>query len=204
MTKHSWTNFKNLCKANSLTILMEEKESYYLLLAENGPVKYRCDLSKETPVSADQLDFETNFKSNTNKKVDRSDPFAEKTLSTGKKLFRRAHGVQRTLVANADNVIEFTVPYAWCKITTMEIVGLTEMLKADLCIMDTATGSYSTVPNYQLNQFGFNVNVSKDFYKDHSQYDADLYIGMKIKVVIKNNTANTPTIGVNFTLHEVV
>lgn len=204
MNKYSWTDFKNICKNNFLTILMEEKSSYYLLLAQNGPALYRCDLQKEIVPSAEQIDFETNYKSNCNKKVNRNDAFAEKTLPTGKKLFRRAHGVQHTLVANSDNIVEFIVPYAWCKITTMEVVGLSEITKADLCIMDTPTGTYSTIPNYKLNQFGFNVNISKNYYRDHSEYDADLYAGMVVKVVLKNNTSNTETVGINFTLHEVV
>lgn len=202
MNKYSWTDFKAICRTNFLTMLMEEKNSYYLLLAQNGPVIYRCDLQKDE--STDQIDFETNFKANCNKKVIRNDAFVEKTLPNGKKLFRRAHGIQHTLFANSDNIIEFVVPYNWCKITTMEVIGLSEMLKIDLSVMDTPAGTYSTIPNYKLNQFGFNVNASKNYYKDHSEYDADLYLGMIVKIVIKNNTTNTETIGINFTLHEVV
>lgn len=132
-------------------------------------------------------------------------PFHSKELvDIQKKLFRRAYGIQGTLIANGNTTIEFTVPYAWCKITTMEIVGLPEMMKVDLCIMDSPLGLYTGVPNYKLSQFGFDVNVAKNYYKDHSEYDADLYMNMVIKVIIKNDTANTPTIGINFTLHEVV
>jgi len=132
-------------------------------------------------------------------------PFHSKELpDIQKKLFRRHHGVQATLIANSDNVILFEVPYAWCKITTMEVVGLPEMLPADLYILDSTAGTYSGVPDFQLNKFGYDVNVSKDYYKDHSEYDADLYMWMQIKVVIKNNTPSSPTIGINFTLHEVV
>lgn len=132
-------------------------------------------------------------------------PFSLKELpDIQKKLFRRATGIQHTLIANQDNVIEFSIPYAWCKITTLEIIGLTEMMKIDLFITDSNLGRYTGVPNYQLNQFGFNVNVAKELYKDHSEYDADLYMYMIIKVVIKNHTNLTPTVGINFTLHEVV
>jgi hypothetical protein len=132
-------------------------------------------------------------------------PFYSKELTDiQKKLFRRHVGIQQQLVANGDTTIVYEIPYAWCKITTMEIVGLPEMMKADLCILDSTAGTYTTVPNFQLNQFGFDVNVNKDYYRDHSEYDADLYMYMQIKIVIKNHTANTPTIGINFTLHEVV
>lgn len=212
MNKYNWTNFKTICKNNFLTMLMEEKDSYYLLLAENGPIVYRCDLQKDS--SSDQTDFETNFKSNCNKKVLRNDAFAEKTLSNGKKLFRRAWGIKSTLLSSADTTIEFTIPYAWCKITTMEIVGLSKMMSVDLTVHADVNGSFKTsidgsviptgVPKYKLNQFGFNVNASKDFYKDHSEYDADLFQGMIIRVVIKDGDSTTPTIGINLTLHEVV
>lgn len=132
-------------------------------------------------------------------------PFHSKELvDIQKKLFRRAIGIQTTLNSEADTVIEFEVPYAWCKITSIEIVGLPEIMKADLFIMDSNAGTYTGVPNYQLNQFGFNVNVAKNYYKDHSEYEADLYMYMVVKVVIKNHTTNTSTVGINFTLHEVV
>jgi hypothetical protein len=132
-------------------------------------------------------------------------PFHSKELpDIQKKLFRRSRGVQATLNPNGNTVIEFIIPYNWCKITTIEVVGLTHMVKVDFSIIDTPVGTYSTVPNYKLNQFGFNVNMSKDYYRDHSEYDADLYLGMVIQLVVKNDTDTTPLIGVNFTLHEVV
>jgi len=132
-------------------------------------------------------------------------PFHAKELSDiQKRLFRRATGVQATLSANGDTTIQFSIPYAWCKITTMEIVGLPEMMKVVLLITDSNLGRYTGIPNYQLNQFGFNVNAAKEYYRDHSEYDADLYMDMIIKVVIKNPSNTTPTVGINFTLHEVL
>lgn len=132
-------------------------------------------------------------------------PFASKELpDIQKKLFRRAHGFQHNLVANSENIIEFIIPYAWCKVTTLEIINLPAMMQCDLTICDTSTGTYSTIPNYKLNQFGFNVNVAKNYYKDHSEYDADLYLGMKVCLILKNTSNFTDTIGINLTLHEVV
>ena len=134
-------------------------------------------------------------------------PFSLKELpDIQKKLFRRAHGIKSTLNPNGNTEIEFTVPYSWAKITTMEVVGLPEMMQADVTIHDTINGTYSQtgISKFQLNQFGFNINLAKDYYKDHSEYDADLYQGMIIKIVIKNNTSLTPEIGINIILHEVV
>lgn len=214
MKKYSWTEFKTLCKNNFLTMLMEEKETYYILITSNGPLVYRCDLQKNEIPNSEQIDFETNFKNNCNKKVLRNDAFAEKTLPSGKKLFRRAWGIKSTLQSSGDTTIEFIVPYIWCKITTMEIVGLPKMMSVDLTVHADINGAFKTslegsliqtgVPKYKLNQFGFDVNASKDFYKDHSEYDADLFQGMIIKIVIKGGDVNTPTVGVNLTLHEVV
>jgi len=62
----------------------------------------------------------------------------------------------------------------------------------------------STIPNYMLNQFGFNVEMPDGFYKDESSYDADLIQNMKIELTYFNNGENEKHIGVNFTLHEIV
>ena len=66
------------------------------------------------------------------------------------------------------------------------------------------TGTFSTVPNYMLNQFGFNVVVSELLYSDKSDYDADLIKDMKVKLVYKNDTNASKEVGVNITFHEVV
>lgn len=132
-------------------------------------------------------------------------PFASKELpDIQKRLFRRVHGVQSTISANSETIIEFEIPYNWCKINEMQIINLPAMMKADVMLLDNTSGSYSGIPKHKLNQFGFNVNISKDRYEDNSRYDADLYLGMFIKVVIKNETELTGTIGINFVLHEVV
>lgn len=132
-------------------------------------------------------------------------PFHAKELADiQKRLFRRQHGIEVTLNANGNTEIEFDIPYAWAKITTMEVIGLPERMKADLTIHDTSLGLFTGVPKLQLNKFGYDVNVAKDYFKDHSEYDADLYMGMIIRITFKNHTNLTPIIGINFTLHEVV
>lgn len=142
-------------------------------------------------------------------------PFSLKELpDIQKKLFRRAHGIKATLNANGNTDIEFVIPYSWAKITTMEIIDLPEMMSADLTIHADIDGKFKQsiegpsiptgVSKYKLNQFCFDVNVSKSYYKDHSEYDADLFQGMIIRVTIKNHTNLTPTVGINLTLHEVV
>lgn len=130
--------------------------------------------------------------------------FAAKTLPDGKKLFRRKHGISSTILANSSGIISFTVPYNQAKINKAEIINCSNGDTVNLTVHDTTTGTYTTVPNYQLNQFGFNVQMPDGMYKDESQYDADLLLNMVVKIEYTNNTNSDKLIGVNITLHEVV
>lgn len=127
-------------------------------------------------------------------------PFATKNLEDGKKIFKRVHGVQQTLTTS-NETIEFIVPYTQAKITGLEIIGANIGDVADFNVYDNAAGTISGTPNLKLNQFGFNVNISKDFHKETSKYDADLIQGMKLEVDY-TGTINQ-LVCINFILHEV-
>lgn len=127
-------------------------------------------------------------------------PFSAKILANGKKLYARVHGIQPTLAAEA-NTIDFTIPYSWVKITGIMVYGGEALDKVDLSIYDTAAGTYSGVPNYKLNQFGFAANIAKDHFEWTSPYDADLYQGMIIRITYTSISAKT--VGINFILNEV-
>ncbi len=129
-----------------------------------------------------------------------SSPFASKVLSNGKKLFGRVHGENYTL-ESGENTKEFVIPYPQVKFNEIEIIGAEIGDNSNLKILDTATGTYSGVNNYELNQFGFDVYISKDFYRRKSNYDADLYTGMRI--CIEYNSVSAKDICINFVLHEV-
>ena len=126
-------------------------------------------------------------------------PFATKTVGA-KKLFKRAHGIQADLASGSNTVI-FTIPYAWAKLSGITIVGGELGDFTDLFILDSTGGTYSGVANYQLNKFGFATNVAKDYHEEKSNYDADLYLNMQIKISYTSMTAKT--IGINFDLNEV-
>lgn len=137
-------------------------------------------------------------------------PFAAKTLSNGKKLFKRVHGIKTTLSEN--NVITLSVPYNECKINAIEILWAPVGLQADFKIYDTPTGTISStlestnntpIPNLLLNQFGFACGIAKDYYKEVSNYDADLIKDMKLEITIINPNNLTNEICVNFILHEL-
>jgi hypothetical protein len=125
---------------------------------------------------------------------------ASKTLSNGKKLFKRVHGVQQ-LAQVGTNTIEFICPHPWVKFLGIEFFWASEGTSVNLEIHDTPTGAYSGVPNYKLNQFGFNANIAPEFYSHKSEFDADLYQGMVIKIIYISSEAKT--IGINFIMNEV-
>jgi hypothetical protein len=126
-------------------------------------------------------------------------PFTAKTIDN-KKLYKRVHGIQSAL-STGQNTLLFTIPYPWVKITALQCVGGELLDTASLYILDSTVGTYSGIPNYQLNQFGFTVNVAPEFHEYRSSYDADLYQGMQVKVLY--TSVSNKTVGVNFILNEV-
>jgi len=128
-------------------------------------------------------------------------PFASKKLADGKKLFRRVHGISAA-VSTTQSSHKFTIPFTSCKITGVEIIGAETGDFVDLNILDTATGTVSSIPNYKLNQFGFNVYLAADYHQDTSNYDADLFAGLQIEIWY--TSISTKTVYFNYILHEVV
>lgn len=131
-------------------------------------------------------------------------PFADKKLPDGKKLFKRVHGVSAQVSGSPDN-IDFVVPYNNCKITGVEIINGDFGDKVNFKVYDTPTGTLSGIPDLMLNQFGFNVNIRKEYHKDECNYDADLIKDMKIRVEFDAVTSDLlpKTVYINFILHEV-
>jgi hypothetical protein len=130
-------------------------------------------------------------------------PFASKELPNGKKLYRRKKGYQVALDANTTTVYEIIAPYSAQKINKVEILYCAvDGLTCDFKILDTSTGTYSTTPDYVLNQFGWSVNIAQGYYEDVSEYDADLYQGMRIQLTF-NNPGAEQSLGINIIFHEV-
>lgn len=184
---------------------MDERPLVYYLTAYDGPINYRCDLFKETPANSDQVDFETNYKSGVDGLVSPVTlPFASKKIGNNKKLFRRKHGYALTLAASGITTYTVTVPYLQAKINEAEIVWAPEGVIVDMKVKDSTSGTYTTVPNYILSQYGYSVVVSKDFFKDTSQYDADVYVGMQLEFTFNNSSETSKVIGLNIVFHEIV
>lgn len=137
-----------------------------------------------------------------------TEPFKTKQLSNGTKLFRRKHGKKALILANSETEVIFTVPYTQVKINELEIVGGNSLDRVDILIkspIDQETASiHNKEPNIVLNQYGFDINISENFYIDKSEYDADVSKGFQIIIIYKNDTSSDVTVGFNLIYHEVV
>lgn len=131
--------------------------------------------------------------------IDSLPPFADKMLGN-MRIYRRVHGTQATLMQGVNTVL-FTIPYDWAKITRVEVVGGENLDIASFYVLDTPTGTVSGIPDFTLNQFGFDVNIAAGFYESTSKYDADLYGNFRLKIVYTSVSAKT--VGFNFVLDEV-
>lgn len=207
---------KNKTQETLVILGQEHLSNVWQIIPKNLELKYaQSDLviskliSKEIVISVDGLTELENYQAINflmGNMVDSSGypislqlPFASKTIN-GKKLFKRIHGMHKECVVG-DNVFEFVIPYNVCKITGIEMINGESCDDVDLEVYDTPTGLISTIPNLKLNQFGFGVCVSKDYYEHKSEYDADLYKDMKIEVHYHAQVAKK--IGINFILNEL-
>lgn len=135
--------------------------------------------------------------------ISSSPAFASKNIvisGVTKNLFARNTGFQQALTTGA-NEISHTIAYPWVKLIGAEIVGCEALDTLDFKVYDTAAGTYSGVPDKLLNQFGFSVNMPAGHYKREAPYDADLYIGMILKV--EYTSLSDKTVGINLILNEV-
>jgi hypothetical protein len=202
MINLNWSEFKYVSQQYSLKMNMVELPSQYLLSVYKHPFTLQCILVKGSP---DCVEFETTYKATTATemsalvKIESAPPFGAKMIGD-KRLYKRVHGVQHDCIVG-ENIIDFEVPYPAAKITGLEVMWASEGDTCDLQVLDTPTGTISTIPSYILNQFGFTVCVSKDKYEHRSEYDADLIQGMKLRVKITAVAAKK--IGINFILNEV-
>ena len=134
-----------------------------------------------------------------------SDSFSKKELNDGSKLFRRKHGLRQNAVKNTSTTFNFIVPYSIAKINEIEIVDGHKGDYVDFKVYDTPSGTISGTPNLLLNQFGFSAQLPDGFYRDQSNYDADVIGGMKIEVTYYNtDLVNDVSVGMNITYHQVV
>lgn len=140
-----------------------------------------------------------------------TDPFSAKTLPTGEKLFKRMHGSDIVEIQPGDSeIMEIEIGYSWAKIEAMEMLGCGESHTCDLNVLDSQNNDYSKAPvgvvgeHYKLNQFAYDINLRKDYHRLSSKYDADLYLGMVVQLVVTNNSQEASKVSLNVELNEVV
>jgi hypothetical protein len=160
-------------------------------------------------ISSETLDFETNFKPAGNVRpsqfvsVQVEPAFSAKTLLVNgvkKNLFARNTGKQFGVTTGA-NDLSYTATFAWVKMIGLECIGAEIGDYAELRVYDSPAGTYSGVPNAMLNQFGYTLNLAKDYYVRTSPFDSDVYAGMVLKVTY--NSVSDKTIGINYLMNEV-
>lgn len=211
--EYRWAEWKSIQLIKSFNYQFDQTADKYTVWGYDGPEVHLCIIYRSPvpqPVidsgysqeqnDTDKYDFESNYISNGNKAIDlQSFPFAAKNFGR-KKIYKRVVGTS-SAVSAGDNEIIYAVSFPWVKMTGIEVVGAEVGDTACFYILDSATGLVSGIPNCQLNQFAFNVNVAKDFYEHKSEFDADLYQGLQLKIVFKS--ISTKTVGFNLIFNEI-
>lgn len=136
--------------------------------------------------------------------VTESSAFSNKHSMDGKSLYARERGVAGvTIASGATTNIIHTISFPTVKINGAQIHGCRLGDTVNFKVIDSTTGTYTTVPNYLLNQFGFNVNMPSGSFEKQYPYDADLYQGMQVVTEYTNNGSESVTVYVNLDIHEV-
>jgi hypothetical protein len=195
-----WLEFKIFVDDTGCSIQYVKIKNNYWLKAIFGRFEIECYIPTNTN-DANTMVFLGSYIASSNRLTTiKTSPFTSKVTSEGKKVYKREQGIQSE-VAIGENIIVFTIPYPWVKLTGVEVINGENLDTVDVSILDSATGDYSTIPNHPLNQFGFKVNIADGIYACRSTFDADLYLGMQIRVVYTSQTVKK--IGINFALNEV-
>lgn len=130
--------------------------------------------------------------------------FAAKTVTINgvtKNLYKRFTGIAQPLSVGSNTFVWAQSAFPWVKFKGLEVIGGEIGDICDLYVLDTPTGTYSGYPNAPLNRFAYSANIAPEFYKHESEYDADMYQGLQIKIVYTSVTAKT--IYINFDMNEV-
>lgn len=198
MIEVNWQNIKSFIDSRGLSAQYVELDSRYIIQAHDNSFSLECVLDKSPTDSTDLNDFEANYKPSGNKKLSvRQAPFADK-----QDLFFRGKGVKQTITANSTASIIYTVPFPKGKVNGVEILYGNDKDTCNFKVLDDTSGTYTTVPNYLLNQFGYNWNVKASGIKEILAYDATLLLGMQLVIEYTNNSNTDTEVGVNFYIHE--
>tara|TARA_Y100000310_G_scaffold243676_1_gene248248 strand:- start:19900 stop:20550 length:651 start_codon:yes stop_codon:yes gene_type:complete len=210
----NFLTFKTMVQNSQPFVETVDDHDNYRLYVADGNLVFYCVLPKSDPKNKDQTIYENQYQSKKStssraSNVTVKNPFDSKILATGESLFKRVHGISKTIPANTTDDIDFVIPYPKAKFSGAEIFGNTHGNEVDFTVHDTDNNDLSGVDvtpettNFKLNQFGFGVKIPDGPYSSTSNYDADLYGGMILRCTYKNNSNEEKVILVNYELHEV-
>jgi hypothetical protein len=206
MVKLDWAAFKSFFITYSANPQYIEGSEKYYIFAFYGHLEVSCELIKSPSDTTDLTDWETNYKPISNKVVPTVtlSPFAAKKIAVGgtvKNLFARNTGKRFSVSSGVTTECNYTATFPYVKMIGLECIGGEVGDYAELRVYDTASGTYSGVPNALLNQFGYELNIAKDYYKRESPFDSDVYAGMVLKITYYS--VSNKTIGINYLMNEV-
>jgi hypothetical protein len=202
-----WATFKTFITTRALAIQYIDVNGYYYLKCFDGPFSLSCKISKDA--GADVTEFEASYKPTGNTSPLQATyyyPYSAKKFITSsglvKNLYTRNVGTQNTVV-NGANTINYTATFAWCKMIGMEAINGLAGDYASMYVYDTPAGTYSGTPNLLLNRYGYDLNIAPGYYEKKSQFDADVYVGMILRVIYTSVTTDSRFLGINFLMNEV-
>ena len=113
------------------------------------------------------------------------------------------NGFTGNVTGSSTGNIDFTVTKTY-DMSGVEILGAELGDKVQMQVLDDASGTYSTIPNYVLNQFGTNWYVRPDVFVKDLPYSARVMSGMVIRFIYENASTDAKDIYINLDLHEVI
>ena len=133
-------------------------------------------------------------------KVEISTPIVSNAFANKGNHHFRGTGKKYICTGNATTSCEFEITYAHVKFNGVNILNGNAGDTCNLKVLDNAQGTFSTIPNYTLDQFGFDWNITSS--KELLPYVADLHQTMRIVIEYTNNTGSETEIFVNYYIHE--
>jgi len=191
----SYTEFKDKINANMLKHYCSTSQGRILLVATDGPFYYTHSLQ-----NINKDDYDENLSSTCNPRF--GDEVVLSPFSFKCNFMFCGQGVKNIITASSTGNIEFTVLPGIYNFNAVEILNGNYGDVVQLRVMDDALGTYTTVPNMILNQFGTNWNMRQELIKD-LPYPAKLQEGMIIRVVYTNNSLADREIYFNLDLHKI-
>lgn len=196
--------FNKFCSSDRLTKEIQESSitvvlDYITTTSSTTDVFFKASLSESEEATLNNIITAHNatpLTENIILKV-KSSAFADKAS-----LFFRGKGLKQNIPASSTANIIYTMPYTKGKINGLEILYGNDGDTCNFKVLDTIAGYYTTVPNYLLNQFGYDWNIKSSGTKEILPYDADIFLGMQLVVSYTNNSDADTEVAVNFYIHE--